>query len=176
MGGRGTASTILVFYFYAAQKNIMWADTISLHTFYCKKCWLPWYTSDPRFVGTHEIGFILRLEYRSFYTHTHARKGLHARMHARTQTGTHANTHTHARTRTHAHTHAFGCTHTYSHVHTHTHVRTRTHARTPAHMRTRTHAHTHTRTHAHTHTRTHAHWYPSTPTFLEVPKHSILST
>ena len=32
-GGRDAASTLLVFYIYAAQNNIMWADTLGLHTF-----------------------------------------------------------------------------------------------------------------------------------------------
>ena len=35
-GGRGAASTVLVFYLYAAQNNIMWADTIGLQTFHFK--------------------------------------------------------------------------------------------------------------------------------------------
>ena len=35
--GEGATSTMLVFYFYATQNNIMWPDTIGLHTFYGKK-------------------------------------------------------------------------------------------------------------------------------------------
>ena len=63
MKGGVQHQTMWVFYIYAAQNNIMWRDTRGLHTFYCKiKKLLPWYASDPSFVGTREVVLLLVLE------------------------------------------------------------------------------------------------------------------
>ena len=48
-GGRDAASTLLVFYFYAAQKNIMWAHRLTY--ILLQNNWLAWCASDPRCVG-----------------------------------------------------------------------------------------------------------------------------
>ena len=51
-GARDAASTVLVFYFYAAKNNILWADTIGYHFTANQLAVLVCNASDPRFVGT----------------------------------------------------------------------------------------------------------------------------